>query len=116
MFTGPSFHSSLSDGPIHRDRYHLKNNTVEKCVLFALFVENTFAENQVKVIKEVRLELRMYEMCLFHGFCWIKVGPVMIAPACLHCGRSQRRRHNRCGYTSHFIHGLMAVAHGKATF
>lgn len=24
MFTGPSFHSSLSDGPIHRDRYHLK--------------------------------------------------------------------------------------------
>ena len=48
MFTGPSFHSSLSDGPIHRDRYHLKNNTDETCVLFALFVENTFAENEVK--------------------------------------------------------------------
>ena len=37
------------------------------------------------------------------------------ALACLHCGRSQRQRHNSCSYTnsSHFIHGLIAVAHGK---
>ena len=30
----------------------------------------------------------MCEMCLFHGFYWIKVDPVMRALALLHCGLS----------------------------
>ena len=50
MFTGPSFHSSLSDGPIHRDRYHLKIRSKNEFCLHYLW-KSRLQKMKLKVVK-----------------------------------------------------------------
>ena len=51
MFTGPSFHSSLSDGPIHRDRYHLKIRSKNVFSLLHCLWKSRLQKMTLKVVK-----------------------------------------------------------------